>query len=51
MTNNEKELLNIIRNHGDTEQALNIAINTILEFLAQHESSQEPSVASPRESA
>lgn len=51
MTNNEKELLNIIRNHGDTEQALNIAINTILEFLKQDESFAEQSVACSRELA
>jgi hypothetical protein len=51
MTNNEKELLNIIRNHGDTEEALNIAINIIIEFLAQDESSQEQPVACSREFA
>ena len=51
MTNNEKELLNIIRQHSNPEQALEIAINTILDFLKQHESYQEPSVVCSQESA
>lgn len=43
MTNNEKELLNIIHQHANPEQAVEIAIRTILGFLEQHGSSQEPS--------
>ena len=51
MANNERELLSIIRNHGDPKQAVEIAIKTILAFLEQHESSQEPSSVSHQESA
>lgn len=41
MSNNEKELLNIIRDHDNPTQAVEIAIKTILAFLEQDESSQE----------
>lgn len=51
MTENEKELLYIIRNHDNPEQALNIAVQTIISFLEQHGSSQEPSVADVQVSA
>lgn len=44
MTDNEKELLNIINSHDDPAQALEIAIRTISAYLEQHESYQEPSV-------
>ena len=42
MTENEKELLHIIRTHNDPEQALEIATRIILSFVEQSESSQEP---------
>ena len=45
MTNNEIELINIIRENDNPEQALLTAIETIILFLEQHESSQVPSVA------
>lgn len=48
MTDNELELLYIIRTHENPEKALEIAIQTIIEFLEQSESYQEPSVACPR---
>ena len=51
MTNNEKELLNIIRQHLNHEMAIEIAINTILDFLEQHESYQEQAVVCSQESA
>ena len=41
MTQNEIELIEMIRNSDDVEKALCIAINTILDFLAQDEPSQE----------
>lgn len=44
MTDNEKELLNIINSHDDPKLALEIAIQTISIYLEQHESYQEPSV-------
>ena len=45
MTDHEKELLYIIRTHDDPEQALEIAVQTIISFLEQHEPFQEPSFA------
>ena len=48
MTDYEKELLYIIRTHDDPEQALEIAINTIISFLEQPESCREASVAYPQ---
>lgn len=44
MTNNEKELLNIIHQHSNPEQAVEIAIKTILGFLEQHGSYQAQAV-------
>ena len=40
MTDNEKELIKLIRENDNPEQALVTAVNTILFFLAQHESSE-----------
>lgn len=51
MTENEKELLNIIHSHQDTETALKIAMDVILEFLKQDESFQEQQIACSQESA
>lgn len=51
MTDNEIKLMNIIREHNDPAQAVEIAIKTIVEFLAQGESSQEQPLACSRESA
>ena len=45
MTDNELELLYIIRNNENPEKALEIAMKTIIEFLKQSESCQEPSAA------
>ena len=41
MTANEKKLLETIRNHPEPEQAVEIAIKTILAFSEQDESSQD----------
>lgn len=49
MTDNERELLHIIHHHDNPEQALEIALKIIIEFLEQDESSQEPPVVCPRE--
>lgn len=51
MKDNERELLNLIRKHDNPERALEIALNIILEFLAQDGSSQERPVVCSRESA
>lgn len=45
MTENERKLLNIIYQHPNTEQAFEIAIKTILDFLEQDGSFQEPPIA------
>jgi hypothetical protein len=51
MTDNEIKLINIIREHDNPEQAVEIAIRVMIEFLAQDESSQEQPLVYPRESA
>lgn len=51
MTNNEKELLQIIREHDNPTIAVEIAIKTILDFLAQDEPSQEQLAVYSQESA
>ena len=38
MSNNEIELINIIRENNNPEQALLVATKVILDFLKQHES-------------
>ena len=43
MSNNEIELINMIRENDNPEQALMAATLVILGFLKQHESSEEPS--------
>ena len=49
MTNNERELINIIREHKNPEQALITAIIIIGSVLEQSLSYQEPSVGFLRE--
>lgn len=51
MTANEKELLNIIRTHDNPEQALDMAIRLMIDFLEQHEEPQDTSFVHPRVSA
>ena len=46
MTENELKLIELIRENDNPEQALATAVNTILSFLEQHESSQVPCPAS-----
>ena len=48
MTDNEKELINIIRENDNPGQALMAATVIILGFLKQHGSSQESSAADLR---
>lgn len=40
MTANEKELIKLIRENDNPEQALATAVETILIYLKQHESSE-----------
>ena len=47
MNENEMELLRMIREHDDSEQAFMIALDIIISFLGQHESSEEPAAACP----
>ncbi len=51
MTENEKNLIDLIRNNNDTEKAITTAIGIIASFLAQSRSSEEQDSACPRESA
>ena len=51
MTENELELLYIIRNHDDPEKALEIAMSLMIDFLAKHEEPRDTSFARPPESA
>lgn len=41
MTANEQELIKIIRENDNPEKALVTAVEVILSYLAQHESSEE----------
>ena len=48
MTKNEIELIEMIKNNNDPEQALLVAIRVIVDFLNHHESTEsESSVDSP----
>ena len=51
MSNNEKELLNIIREHDNPEQAIEIAIKLMIGFLEKREEPQDTSSERPRVSA
>ena len=51
MTNNELALLDLIRNHKDPAEAVQIAVSIILEHLTPRGSSEEQAPAVPRESA
>ena len=51
MTHNERELINIIRENENPEQALKTAVHIIATFLEQSLSYQEPFVDSQRELA
>ena len=51
MTDNEMELINMIRNHDDAEHALITATNIIISYLTLHGSYQEQAPACPQESA
>ena len=48
MTDNDKELLNMIRENDNPERALLTATKTILDFLKQHESSEGRAVVCPQ---
>lgn len=51
MTENEKALLEAIRNHPEPERAVEIAINLMIDFLAKREVPRDTSSVRPRESA
>ena len=51
MTANEIELINLIRENDNPEQALTVAVETILIYLKQHESSEGQAAACLRELA
>lgn len=43
MTNNEKELLSIIHQHSNPKKALKIAMDLMIDFLANYEAPQDTS--------
>lgn len=45
MTENEKQLINLIRENENPAEALMTATAIIIDFLKQHESSEAPSAA------
>ena len=47
MSKSEKELIRIIREHGEPEKALMVAVKVIISFLAQCGSSEELAAAYP----
>ena len=49
MNANEIELLSLVRDNNNPDQALVISINIILDYLKQHESFEEQAVADLRE--
>lgn len=51
MTENEMELINIVREQDDPVQALRVAIETILSYLKQRGSYSTPFPVAPRERA
>lgn len=51
MTENEMDLIRIIRENDNPEQALTMAVETILLYLRQHGSFQEQAAADLRELA
>ena len=51
MTETEKKLLDLVRESGDPEQAILIAISVVLDYLSQHGSYQAPSPDAPQEPA
>jgi hypothetical protein len=51
MTNNEKELLNIIHQHSNPEQALKAALDLAMVFLMNCGVPQDTSAALPQEAS
>ena len=51
MSDIEKELISIIREHDNPEQAVEIAIKLMFDFLEKHEVPQDTSSVHPRVSA
>ena len=51
MTDNERELLNIIRGHDDPDQAVKFAIDLLIDFLVKREVPQGTSSEPPQEVA
>ena len=43
MTNNEKELINIIHQHSNPDKALKIAMDLMIDFLRNYEAPQDTS--------
>ena len=48
MTDNERELINIIRDCENPKYAAELALNLLIEFLSEREALQDTSSAPPR---
>ena len=48
MTNNEQELINIVRDSVNPEQVANYMLNLFLDYLHTHAPCQEKPVVAPR---
>lgn len=48
MSNNEMELIRMIREHDEPDKALTIALEVITSYLKQHGSFEEPVAACPQ---
>lgn len=48
MTQNEQELISMIRGHADPERALTAAVKIITDWLEQHGSSEGPAADGPQ---
>jgi len=51
MSENEKKLIKMVREHSSPASALTVAIAVISDFLAQRGSSQAPVAVDPQEQA
>lgn len=48
MTDNERELINIIHDYENPKYATELALNLLIEFLSEREALQDTSSAHPR---
>ena len=51
MTNNERELIKILRENDNPEKALKIAMDLMIDFLTSYEALQDTSFVPPQEAS